>query len=129
MKAANAGDHLPGIDITATRGHFVRYAGASGDFNPIHWDETFATSAGYPSVFGMGMFTTGVAARLITDWAGAGSVRRLRVRFAAQVWPDEALRFRGTVSGISPEGTHVEIEVTNPDGEVKLTGTAIAAVT
>ena len=68
-----------------TRTMFVRYAGASGDFNPMHHDDTIASKVGNPSVFGHGMLSMGLAARVVKDWFGAEAVRRLQVRFAKQV--------------------------------------------
>lgn len=115
-----------------TRAHFVRYAGASGDFNPIHLDETYAEGAGYPGVFGQGMFTAGVLGRYVTDWFGAGSVRRFRVRFAGQVWPGEKLVCSGKVTKVYEEHAErradAEVQVTNGEGEPKILGSATVAL-
>ena len=73
------------------RAMFIRYAGASGDFNPIHWNEDFAKSAGYPGVFAQGMWTAGVLATFLTNWVGEDNVRRFRTRFVGQVWPGEKI--------------------------------------
>ena len=119
-------------DISRT--HFVRYAGASGDFNPMHHDDTVATSIGNPSVFGHGMLTAGLTARVLKDWFGPAALRRFQVRFSKQVWPGETLTCTAKVTGLrdAEEGgvglVDVECEVVNQDGEVKLTGTATAAV-
>jgi acyl dehydratase len=67
------------------RTDFVRYQGASGDFNPIHHDEEFAHAAGYPSVFSVGMLQAGILASFATDWLGADNVRRFGVQFREQV--------------------------------------------
>jgi acyl dehydratase len=80
-----------------TRTDFVRYQGASGDFNPIHHDEEFAQSAGYPTVFSVGMLQAGVLASYATDWLGADNVRNFGVQFREQVWPGDSLVCRGTV--------------------------------
>src|SRR6202166_3776034 len=77
------------------RPDFVRYAGASGDFVPLHYDQTFVEAAGIPTVFAQGMFTAGCLSRCLTDYAGAGQVRRFKVRFARQVWPNDTLTCRG----------------------------------
>ena len=82
------------------RAMFVRYAGASGDFNPIHWSEDFAKSAGYPGVFAQGMFTAGVLATFLTGWVGEDKIRRFRTRFVGQVWPDEQIVCSGTVTKV-----------------------------
>ena len=115
-----------------TRTMFVRYAGASGDFNPMHHDDTIATQVGNPSVFGHGMLTAGLMARVVKDWLGPESIRRFQVRFAKQVWPGETLTFTATVTAVHPEGdgglVDLELAAKNTDGEVKLTGTATAAV-
>src|SRR5262249_60981535 len=74
-----------------TRTDFVRYAGASLDLNPNHHDEVYAQKNGNKSVFGMGMLAGGYCARLLTDWLGEGALRRLRIRFASRVWPDDVL--------------------------------------
>jgi acyl dehydratase len=113
-----------------SRTHFVRYAGASGDFNPMHHDDTIATQVGNPSVFGHGMLTAGLMARVVKDWFGAEALRRFQVRFAKQVWPGETLTFTATVTGLTPEGdgglVDVALAATNQDGEEKLTGSATA---
>jgi peroxisomal enoyl-CoA hydratase 2 len=117
-----------------SRTHFVRYAGASGDFNPMHHDDTVATSIGNPSVFGHGMLTAGLMARVLKDWFGPAALRRFQVRFSKQVWPGETLMCTATVTGLrdaeeSGVGlVDVECQVVNQDGEAKLTGTATAAV-
>jgi acyl dehydratase len=119
-----------------SRTHFVRYAGASGDFNPMHHDDTVATSVGNPSVFGHGMLTAGLMGRVLTDWFGPTGLRRFQMRFSKQVWPGETLTCTATVTGLrddeDDEGADglvdVECQVTNQDGEIKLTGSATAAV-
>jgi acyl dehydratase len=79
------------------RTDFVRYQGASGDFNPIHHDEEFAQAAGYPSVFSVGMLQAGILASYATDWLGADNVRSFGVQFREQVWPGDQLVCSGTV--------------------------------
>jgi acyl dehydratase len=117
-----------------SRTHFVRYAGASGDFNPMHHDDTVATSIGNRSVFGHGMLTAGLMARVLKDWFGPAALRRFQVRFSKQVWPGETLTCTAEVTGLrdaeeSRVGlVDVECQVVNQDGEAKLTGTATAAV-
>ncbi|ETZ37965.1 maoC like domain protein [Mycobacterium intracellulare 1956] len=107
---------------------FVRYAGASGDFNPMHYDDQLARSAGYPSVFAQGMFSAALLAGFATDWLGAGSVRRFGVRFREQVWPGDVLTCSGTVTAVSAEPDAerviVELTATRQTGGVAITGTA-----
>ncbi|HJW69170.1 MAG TPA: MaoC/PaaZ C-terminal domain-containing protein, partial [Candidatus Binatia bacterium] len=99
-----------------TRTDLVRYAGASGDFNPIHHDEHFARAAGNPTVFGHGMLTAGLVARCITDFVGAGNLRRYKVRFATRVWPGDTITCAGRVTKRYEEAGESRI-----DGEVRAT--------
>jgi acyl dehydratase len=80
------GTELPPQSFDLERASMIRYAGASGDFNPIHWDEAFATSVGLPNVIAHGMLTMGIAARVVTDWVGdPGAVVDYGVRFTRPV--------------------------------------------
>ena len=129
----SVGDAAPPLVIDKlTRTHFVRYAGASGDFNPMHHDDTIATSVGNPSVFGHGMLTAGFMARQLKDWFGPEALRRVQMRFSKQVWPGDTLTFNAKVTGKREEGgerlVDVECSTTNQDGVEVLTGTATAAV-
>lgn len=111
-----------------SRTQIVMYAGASGDFNPIHHDETFATKgAGYPSVFAHGMLTMGLTGRLLTDWLGDGVLDSFGVRFVRQVWPGDTLTAKATVKSVAADG-RVEIDVvtTNQRGEPVVAGEAVA---
>ena len=114
------------------RAMFVRYAGASGDFNPIHWNEDFAKSAGYPGVFAQGMFTAGVLGSFVTNWAGEENVRKLRTRFVGQVWPGEAIVCSGKVTKVydldGEKRADLDLEVTNEQGERKIDGSATVVV-
>ena len=111
-----------------TRTQIVMYAGASGDFNPIHHDETFATkAAGYPSVFAHGMLTMGMTGRLLTDWLGDGVLREYGVRFVKQVWPGDSLTAKGTVTAVGEDGSvAIEVVTTNQRGESVVAGSARA---
>jgi acyl dehydratase len=113
-----------------TRTMFVRYAGASGDFNPMHHDDTIATQVGNPSVFGHGMLTMGLAARVVKDWFGAESIRRLQVRFSKQVWPGDVLTATATVTGTREQAgeTLVDLDLTvvNDKGDKSIVGSATA---
>ena len=81
-----------------TKTDLVRYQGASGDFNPIHHDDDFAKSAGFPSVFSVGMLQAGILAGYVTDWLGAANVRRFSVQFREQLWPGDTLVCSAKVS-------------------------------
>jgi acyl dehydratase len=110
----------------------TRYAGASGDFNPIHQDEEFARAAGMGGVFAHGMLTMGFVAQALTDWAGAGTVRKLAVRFAALVRLKDTVTCTGrVVAKSSKDDLHlVDLEVwaENQRGEKVVTGRATLAL-
>jgi acyl dehydratase len=116
-----------------TRTQIVQYAGASGDYNPVHTDEVFVTQvAGYPTVFAHGMLTMGMTGRLLTDYVGDGRLIRYGVRFVNQVWPGDTLTGTIEVTGVREEdgGPVVDLALTtvNQDGTPVLTGTATARV-
>jgi acyl dehydratase len=80
------GTALPEQTFMIQRGDLIRYAGASGDFNIIHWNERVATAVGLPNVIAHGMFTMAEAARMVTDWAGdPGAVEQYTVRFSRPI--------------------------------------------
>src|SRR6202166_5346628 len=87
----SAGDAGPVMSHSLTRTDLVKYAGASGDFNPMHHDEVAAQQAGQPSVFGHGMFSMGLLGTALTDYVGPGNVTHYKVRFSRQTWPNEGL--------------------------------------
>ena len=126
------GDEAPVLTHTLTRTDLVKYAGASGDFNPMHHDEVAAKAAGQPSVFGHGMFSMGMLGSALTDFVGVGNVLRYQVRFARQTWPDEVLSTKVVVTGKrESDGKRlVDLAVTlsNADGEDKVVGEATAAL-
>jgi acyl dehydratase len=116
-----------------TRTQIVQYAGASGDYNPLHTDEVFATKvAGYPTVFAHGMFTMGITGRLLTDWLGAGNLTAYGARFVSQVWPGDTLTATATVEAVREEDgrryADLSIVTTNQRDENVLTGTATAHI-
>lgn len=123
------GDTGPSISHQLTRTDLVMYAGASGDFNPMHTDEVAAKQAGLPSVFGHGMFTAGLLATAITDFVGIGRLTSYKVRFTKQTWPGETLTTTVTVREKRP-GNEVVLDcsVVNQDGEAKITGEAVAVL-
>ncbi len=95
------------------RTHFVRYAGVSGDLNPIHHDQTYAERAGLPTVFGLGMFTAGVLSRVVSEWFGPESIERYQVRFATRLWPGDTVRFSGAITRVYHENgiVHADLEL------------------
>lgn len=135
--ALRAGDLAVGDRHTAvlvdnlTRTQIVQYAGASGDYNPIHSDERFAVeAAGYPGVFAHGMLTMGMAGTLLTDFVGDARLLEFGARFVAQVWPGDTLTGTLEVVDVRTDPAQVELRltVTNQDGKTVLTGTASAAI-
>jgi len=126
------GDAAPVRSHRLSRTDLVAYAGASGDFNPMHHDEILATAAGMPSVFGHGMFSMGLLGSAITGWAGAGSVRRYQVRFVKQTWPGETLQTCVVARARRVEGevhlVDLECSLANSAGEVKVVGEATVAL-
>ncbi|MFF1645480.1 MaoC family dehydratase [Streptomyces sp. NPDC051658] len=85
-ESVEVGTELPAQSFPVTRATLVQYAGASGDFNPIHWNEKFAREVGLPDVIAHGMFTMAEAIRVVTDWAGdPGAVVEYGVRFTKPV--------------------------------------------
>lgn len=113
MSAPAVGDRLPAQDFPIGRGDLVRYAGASGDFNPIHWNARVAKDVGLPDVIAHGMLTMGIAIRVVTDWAGdPGAVVEYGVRFTRPVVVPDPGGARLTVSG--------EVRAVRDDGLVEV---------
>ena len=113
------------------RTQIVQYAGASGDFNPLHTDQEFAAGvAGYPGVFAHGMLTMGMTGRLLTEWFGRENLMRFGVRFKAQVWPGDTLTVTATVQDvlIGEHGPVAELylRTVNQNGVEVVSGTATA---
>jgi acyl dehydratase len=114
--SVRVGDEIPAQEFPVSRADLVRYAGASGDFNPIHWNERFAVGVGLPDVIAHGMFTMATAVRVVTDWLGdPGAVIEYSVRFTRPVVvPDPdgtTLRVSGTVRAVRDDGL-AEVELT-----------------
>jgi len=127
------GQEIPPFVVqNLTRTDLVRYAGASGDFNPIHHDEEFAKMAGNPTVFGHGMLTAGLVAKCLTDFVGVDALRRYKMRFATRVWPGDTITCRGRVTRkYDADGEHRidgDIEAVRQTGEVAVSATFTAAL-
>lgn len=125
------GDTVPELVVEEVeREDFVKYAGASGDFNPLHYDEPYAIENGNESVFGQGMLTAGYVTRIVTDWLGLSAVTNLNVRFQARVWPGDTLTITGEVTDVTPsnDGTVVSADLvaTNQDDDTVITGSITA---
>lgn len=105
----------------------VQYAGASGDYNPLHTDEVFATQvAGYPSVFAHGMLTMGMTGRLLTDTFGVTAITRFGGRFTSQVFPGDTLTGVLTIDAIDGDVAEVTVVTRNQDDVVVFQGTGAA---
>jgi acyl dehydratase len=128
------GDELPARSFPLTRLDLVRYAGASGDFNVIHWNQRIATSVGLPDVIAHGMLTMATAARLVTDWAGdPGAVVEYGVRFTKPVVvPDDdrgtVLEVSGVVAAKDDAARTVRVDLTATSGGERVLGRSQAVV-
>jgi len=133
LEDIRAGDEAPPVVVAnITRTHIVKYAGASGDFNPIHHDELYAIRGGNDRVFAMGMMTAGFLSHMITDWVGDGKLRKYKVRFARQVWPGDTVTCKGKITKQYTQGgkNYMEADVfaENQRGEKVITGSIVAEV-
>jgi acyl dehydratase len=117
-----------------TRTQIVQYSGASGDYNPLHSDEIFATQvAGFPGIFAHGMLTMGLTGKMVTNYVGDGRLRSFGGRFRAQVWPGDTLTAQSEVVDIRTDDDGagvVELRITtiNQDGVDVFTGEATATI-
>jgi acyl dehydratase len=123
--ALRVGDMLPElVDEPLTRTDFVRYQGASGDMNPIHHDEGYARSAGFPTVFAVGMLGAGILGTYVAELFGPENVRKFKVQFREQAWPDDVLTYTGTVVARRENELDLELAATRQTGGVHLRGWA-----
>jgi acyl dehydratase len=111
-----------------TRTTIARYAGASGDFNPVHVDEEFAQAAGMPSVFAHGLLSAGLLGQYLAHRVGRENVVSFGVRFTGQVWPGDELTIDDEVERVEDGREHLVLTVTRQTGDVVLKGTAVALV-
>jgi acyl dehydratase len=111
------------------RTQIVQYAGASGDYNPLHTDEIFTTKvAGYPSVFAHGMLTMGMTGKMLTDFVGDARLTKYGVRFTSQVFPGDTLDSTATVKSVANGLVELDVETKNQNGVVVVSGYAEARV-
>ena len=114
------------------REDFVKYAGASGDFNPLHYDDPYAKETGNESVFGQGMLTAGHVARMVTDWFGLDRVSGFTIRFQAPVWPGDTITVTGEVTEVveidDGETVTADLIASNQDDEAVITGSVTATL-
>jgi acyl dehydratase len=132
--ALKVGDtHKERVAENLSRTQIVQYAGASGDYNPLHSDEVYTTQvAGYPSVFAHGMLTMGLTSKMLVNYVGPGRLKKFGVRFTNQVWPGDTLDATATVEAIREEGgdhlVDLKLSTTNQDGKEVVSGSATAQI-
>jgi acyl dehydratase len=127
------GEALPEVRVEKlTRTDFVKYAGASGDFNPIHHDQGFAEASGNPTVFAMGMLNASILSRVVTGFVGRPAVRKYKVRFATRAWPGDDVICTGRVTRKFEEAGEKriegEVQAMNQKGETLISGSFVAAL-
>lgn len=127
------GDEIPALHKKPTTRQLVMWAGASGDYNPIHYDKDFALSRNLPGVVVHGQYAGCFLGQMITDWIGQeGVVQKLNIAYKGMNLPGNSLTCKGAVAKMSAEegNTRVTVDlwVENPEGEKTLTGTAIVAL-
>ena len=125
--------HSERVAENISRTQLVQYAGASGDYNPLHTDEVYTVqAAGYKSVFAHGMLTMGLTGKMLTNWVGDARLKKFGVRFTNQVWPGDTLDSTATVAAIRQEnGEHLvdlTISTVNQAGQEVVSGHATAKV-
>ncbi|MFN3238119.1 MAG: MaoC/PaaZ C-terminal domain-containing protein [Pseudomonadales bacterium] len=116
-----------------SRTQIVQYAGASGDYNPLHSDEIFTTQiAGYPSVFAHGMLSMGMTGKMLTNYVGDGRLKSYGVRFTAQVFPGATLTAKATITDIREEDgekiADISVSTTDEAGTEVIKGQASAVL-
>ena len=121
--------HVERLVEDLKRTQIVMYAGASGDYNPVHTDEVFTTEvAGYPSVFAHGMLTMGMTGKMLTNYVGDGRLTEYGVRFTNQVFPGDTLDATATVTAVADGIVDLDVSTVNQNGAEVLKGTAKARV-
>jgi acyl dehydratase len=126
------GDEIPTFEVkNLSRTDIVKYAGASGDFNPIHHDQTFAEGARYPTVFAHGMLNAGFVSKCLTDYVSRPALRKFKVRFTSQVWPGDTITCGGKVTkkyeANGEKRVEGELFAKNQKGETVIQGAFVAA--
>ena len=118
LTRVQVGDALPEVAETIERLDLIRYAGASGDFNPIHWSDEIARAVGLPGVIAHGMYSMAVAARMVSGWAGEpAAIKRLKVRFSAMIEPGQTLTAKGEVAEVDGARVLVRFHAEDEKGE------------
>lgn len=123
--------HEEQVAKNLSRTQIVQYAGASGDYMPLHTDEVYAREiAGYPGVFAHGMLSMGATGAMLTNWVGDGRLTKYSARFTRQVWPGDDLLAKATITNIIEENgeklAEMDVVTTNQDGQAVISGKATA---
>lgn len=131
LKVGDTHEELVAENLSRTQ--IVQYAGASGDYMPLHTDEVYAREiAGYPGVFAHGMLSMGATGAMLTHWVGDGRLTKYSARFTRQVWPGDDLLAKATITNIINENGEVLAEMdvltTNQDGQTVISGMATARI-
>ncbi len=129
FEGVRVGDELPALaKAPVDRVQLARYAGASGDFNPIHVDEVYARGIGMPSVYAPGMLVMGFLGQLVSDWARGAQLRKYNVRFIKMVWPGDTVVCKGRVTDRFGEAgrylADLDLWAENQKGELVMKGQA-----
>jgi acyl dehydratase len=132
-QSVQAGDEVPSFQAPPVdRMQIARYAGATGDFNPLYVDEPFSRSAGFRSVIVPGPVAFAALSQMITEWLKGPSLRRLHVRYLKLIWPGDVLTCRGRVTGRRREGSDylidIDLWIENQDGEMVTRGSGTATL-
>jgi acyl dehydratase len=130
FEAIRVGDELPALaKAPVDRVQLARYAGASGDFNPVHVDETYAKAIGMPSVYAPGMLVMGFLGQLLSDWGRGAQLRRYSVKFIKIVWPADTVVCRGRVTDRYGDGgryfAEIDLWAENQKGELVMKGQSV----
>ncbi|HYX90166.1 MAG TPA: MaoC family dehydratase [Myxococcaceae bacterium] len=130
FEAIRVGDELPALaKAPVDRVQLARYAGASGDFNPVHVDETYAKAIGMPSVYAPGMLVMGFLGQLLSDWGRGAQLRRYSVKFIKIVWPGDTVVCRGRVTDRYGDSgryfAEIDLWAENQKGELVMKGQSV----
>lgn len=130
FESLRVGEDLPAMAKTPVdRVQLARYAGASGDFNPIHIDEVYARGIGMPSVYAPGMLVMGFLGQLVSDWARGAQLRRYNVRFIKMVWPGDTVVCKGRITDRYGDSgryfAEVDLWAENQKGELVMRGQSV----
>lgn len=125
--------HQQQVAQNLSRSQIVQYAGASGDYMPLHTDEMYAREvAGYPGVFAHGMLSMGATGVMLTDWVGDDRLTKYSARFTRQVWPGDDLTAKATITKIHEENgqqlVELDLVTVNQDDQTVISGKATARV-